>query len=79
MISYVMDKDIVNSILEAIFWLATAWLTIFMFLTIFSLANISMQMTVYKLLQIAKLIFIGVSVYMAAWLARGLISKKWWY
>jgi len=79
MISYVMDKDIVNSILEALFWLATAWLTIFMLLTIFSLSFISMQMNVYKLMEIAKLPFIGCSVYLVVWLARGLISKKWWY
>jgi hypothetical protein len=37
MISYVMDKDLINTILEGLFWLATAWLTVFMFLTIFSL------------------------------------------
>tara|TARA_B110000014_G_C19730589_1_gene381521 strand:+ start:119 stop:358 length:240 start_codon:yes stop_codon:yes gene_type:complete len=79
MISYGMDKDIVNTILEALFWLATAWLTIFMFLTIFSLSVISMQMTVYKIMEIAKLPLIGCSVYVVVWLARGLISKKWWY
>ena len=54
-----MDKDLINLILEGLFWLATAWLTVFMFLTIFALSSISGQMDEYKLLQIGKLIFLG--------------------
>ena len=74
-----MNKDLINSILEALFWLATAWLTVFMFLTIFALASISGQMDEYKLLQVAKLTIIGISVYGFFWILRGIISKKWWY
>ena len=59
MISYVMDKDLINTILEGLFWLATAWLTVFLFLTIFSLSNISGQMDEYKILQVGKLAVIG--------------------
>ena len=74
-----MNKDTVNSILEGVFWLATAWLTIFMFLSIFALANISGQMDEYKILQVGKLAIIGTSVYVFSWALRGLISRKWWY
>ena len=74
-----MNKDTVNSILEGVFWLATAWLTIFMFLSIFALANISGQMDEYKILQVGKLAIIGTSVYVFFWALRGLISRKWWY
>ena len=74
-----MDKDLINLILEGLFWLATAWLTVFMFLTIFALSSISGQMDEYKLLQIGKLIFLGASVYIFVWLIRGLIVRKWWY
>ena len=74
-----MDKDLVNSILEALFWLATAWLTVFMFLTIFALASISGQMDEYKLMQVAKLAVIGISVYGFFLILRGIVSKKWWY
>ena len=79
MISYVMDKDLINTILEGLFWLATAWLTIFLFLTIFSLANISGQMDEYKIFQVGKLAIIGTSVYVFFWVLRGIISRKWWY
>lgn len=74
-----MDKDLINTILEGLFWLATAWLTVFMFLTIFGLASISGQMDEYKILQVGKLAVIGISVYTFFWLLRGIISKKWWY
>jgi len=74
-----MDKDLINSILEALFWLLTAWLTVFMFLSIFALASISGQMDEYKLLQVGKLIMLGLSVYLFFWILRGFISKKWWY
>jgi hypothetical protein len=74
-----MNKDTVNSILEGVFWLATAWLTIFMFLSIFALANISGQMDEYKILQVGKLAIIGSSVYVFFWALRGVISRKWWY
>jgi len=74
-----MNKDTVNSILEGVFWLATAWLTIFMFLSIFALANISGQMDEYKILQVGKLAIIGTSVYVFFWVLRGVISRKWWY
>jgi|TARA_B100001063_G_C16251734_1_gene305685 hypothetical protein len=74
-----MDKDLINTILEGLFWLATAWLTVFMFLTIFGLASISGQMDEYKILQVGKLAVIGISVYTFIWLLRGVISKKWWY
>ena len=74
-----MNKDTVNSILEGVFWLATAWLTIFMFLSIFALANISGQMDEYKILQVGKLAVIGTSVYVFFWALRGAISRKWWY
>ena len=73
MISYVMDKDLINTILEGLFWLATAWLTIF------SLSNISGQMDEYKIFQVGKLAVIGTSVYIFFWLLRGVISRKWWY
>ena len=79
MISYVMDKDLINTILEGLFWFATAWLTVFLFLTIFSLSNISGQMDEYKILQVGKLAFIGTSVYVFFWVLRGIISRKWWY
>ena len=79
MISYVMDKDLLNTILEGLFWLATAWLTVSLFLTIFSLSNISGQMDEYKILQVGKLAIIGTSVYVFFWALRGIISKKWWY
>ena len=79
MISYVMNKDLINTILEGLFWLATAWLTIFLFLTIFSLANISGQMDEYKIFQVGKLAIIGISVYVFFWALRGVISIKWWY
>ena len=74
-----MNKDTVNSILEGVFWLATAWLTIFMFLSIFALASISGQMDEYKILQVGKLAIIGSSVYVFCWALRGVISRKWWY
>ena len=74
-----MNKDTVNSILEGAFWLATAWLTIFMFLSIFALASISGQMDEYKILQVGKLAIIGSSVYVFFWALRGVISRKWWY
>ena len=74
-----MNKDTVNSILEGVFWLATAWLTIFMFLSIFALASISGQMDEYKILQLGKLAIIGSSVYVFFWALRGVISRKWWY
>jgi|TARA_B110000914_G_C15384656_1_gene409483 hypothetical protein len=74
-----MNKDTVNSILEGVFWLATAWLTIFMFLSIFALASISGQMDEYKILQVGKLAIIGSSVYVFFWALRGVISRKWWY
>lgn len=74
-----MNKDVINSILEALFWLATAWLTVFLFLTIFALSNIAGQMDAHKLHQIGKLIILGLSVYVFFWLIRGIISKKWWY
>ena len=74
-----MDKDLINTILEGLFWLATAWLTVFMFLTIFGLASISGQMDEYKILQVGKLAVIGISVYTFFWLLRGVISKKLWY
>ena len=79
MICYDMDKDLLNTILEGLFWLATAWLTVFLFLTIFSLSNISGQMDEYKILQVGKLAIIGTSVYVVFWALRGIISKKWWY
>ena len=74
-----MDKELVNTILEGLFWLATAWLTVFMFLTIFALSTISGQMDEYKILQVGKLALIGLSVYLFFWILRGLICKKWWY
>ena len=74
-----MNKDTVNSILEGVFWLATAWLTIFMFLSIFALASISGQMDEYKILQVGKLAIIGSSVYVFFWALRGVVSRKWWY
>ena len=79
MISYVMDKDLINTILEGLFWLATAWLTVFLFLTIFSLSNISGQMDEYKILQVGKLAIIGTSVYVFFCFLWGIISRKWWY
>ena len=79
MISYVMDKDLLNTILEGLFWLATAWLTVCLFLTIFSLSNISGQMDEYKIFQVGKLAAIGTSVYVFFWVLRGIISRKWWY
>ena len=74
-----MNKDTIETILEGLFWLATAWLTVFLFLTIFALANISGQMDEYKIIQVSKLAILGLSVYIFVWVARGLLVKKWWY
>jgi len=74
-----MNKDTIETILEGLFWLATAWLTVFLFLTIFALANIAGQMDEYKLIQVSKLAILGLSVYVFFWVTRGLIVKKWWY
>tara|TARA_B100001996_G_scaffold354969_1_gene317261 strand:- start:828 stop:1052 length:225 start_codon:yes stop_codon:yes gene_type:complete len=74
-----MDKDTLNTILEGLFWLATAWLTVFVFLSIFVLESISGQMNEYQILQVGKLFLLGTSVYTFFWVLRGLISKKWWY
>ena len=74
-----MDKDTLNTILEGLFWLATAWLTVFVFLSIFVLESISGQMNEYQILQVGKLFLLGTSVYTFFWILRGLISKKWWY
>ena len=74
-----MNKDTLNAILEGLFWLATAWLTFFVFLSIFALESISGQMDEYKIMQVSKLIVLGTSVYIFFWVLRGLISKKWWY
>jgi hypothetical protein len=74
-----MNKDTLNTILEGLFWLATAWLTVFVFLSIFALESISGQMDEYKIMQVSKLIVLGTSVYIFFWVLRGLISKKWWY
>ena len=73
-----MDKDTLNTILEGLFWLATAWLTVFVFLSIFVLESISGQMNEYQILQVGKLFLLGTSVYTFFWILRGLISKKWW-
>tara|TARA_B100000965_G_scaffold307889_1_gene266898 strand:+ start:655 stop:879 length:225 start_codon:yes stop_codon:yes gene_type:complete len=74
-----MNKDTIETILEGLFWLATAWLTVFLFLTIFALANIAGQMDEYKIIQVSKLAILGLSVYIFVWVARGLLVKKWWY
>ena len=74
-----MNKDTMETILEGLFWLATAWLTVFLFLTIFALANIAGQMDEYKLIQVSKLAILGLSVYVFFWVTGGLIVKKWWY
>ena len=74
-----MDKDLLNSILEALFWLATAWLTVFLFLTIFALSNIAGQMDEHKLFQIGKLMILGLSVYIFFWLLRGVVCIKCWF
>ena len=74
-----MNKDTIETILEGLFWLATAWLTVFLFLTIFALANIAGQMDEYKIIQVSKLAILGLSVYIFIWVARGLLVKKWWY
>ena len=74
-----MNKDTMETILEGLFWLATAWLTVFLFLTIFALANIAGQMDEYKIIQVSKLAILGLSVYLFVWVARGLLVKKWWY
>ncbi len=58
-----MDKDTLNTILEGLFWLATAWLTVFVFLSIFVLESISGQMNEYQILQVGKLFLLGTSVY----------------
>ncbi len=68
-----------ETILEGLFWLATAWLTVFLFLTIFALANIAGQMDEYKLIQVSKLAILGLSVYIFTWVTRGLLVNKWWY
>ena len=68
-----------ETILEGLFWLATAWLTVFLFLTIFALANIAGQMDEYKLIQVSKLAILGLSVYVFTWVTRGLLVNKWWY
>ena len=60
-----MSKDTIETILEGLFWLATAWLTVFLFLTIFALANIAGQMDEYKLAQVGKLAILGcLSIYL---------------
>ena len=74
-----MNKDTMETILEGLFWLATAWLTVFLFLTIFALANIAGQMDEYKIIQVSQLAILGLSVYLFVWVARGLLVKKWWY
>ena len=74
-----MNKDTIETILEGLFWLATAWLTVFLFLTIFALANIAGQMDEYKIIQVSKLAILGLSVYIFVWVTRGLLVKKWWY
>ena len=74
-----MSKDTIETILEGLFWLATAWLTVFLFLTIFALANIAGQMDEYKLAQVGKLAILGLSVYLLVWILRGVLVKKWWY
>ena len=65
-----MDKELLNTILEGLFWLATAWLTVFMFLTIFALSTISGQMDEYKILQVGKLALVGLSVYLFFWVLK---------
>ena len=74
-----IEKDTIVLILDYLFWLATAWLTTFLFLTIFSLSTISGQMTEYKIIQVGKLFMTGLSVYVFVRFIRGIFTRKWWY
>ena len=74
-----IEKETIDLILDYLFWLATAWLTTFLFLTIFSLSTISGQMTEYKIIQVGKLFMTGVSVDVFVWFIRGIFTRKWWY
>ena len=74
-----IEKETIDLILDYLFWLATAWLTTFLFLTIFSSSTISGQMTEYKIIQVGKLFMTGLSVYVFVWFIRGIFTRKWWY
>ena len=74
-----MKRETVEQILEALFWLATGVLIVFVFLSIFAVSYASGQLTEYKIIQIAKLPLVGICIYIFFWLVRGLIARKWWY
>ena len=71
-----MKRETVEQILEALFWLATGVLTVFVFLTIFALSYAGGQLTEYKIIQIAKLPLVGLSIYVFFWFTLPIISKN---